>query len=396
MTKLQQIAQSNNKSLVLETKHRYALKLNEAEFDCCNSEVNTESCDKKQPSYIDKLQNYASTSSFIEDFSNHRTIIPDKIDGFDTWESLHSILSSKSEMHLVPSYKRHTENKKIYQAKPVSLFENSKRITLKHDSKISESFKSKSEDLLNNSKENNIKNSEKICLDKGDCIQEKCSSKRGNKTESLNMKSRKVFKNSEEFYDKRDLSPAKKRFLTLNTSLTCIETKVNSKYQHLKSKALKSEKKYTNATNLIKFDCCDSEVNRKNCNKEQSSYFYNFENYSTTSLTSTNFLNDKDNFLTNTHDKINDVVTWESLHSILNSSSETHLASSHKKITKNKKNSSKYFYFLRSNRISPTFEKQKEENKSKVRKFVSKTGKRLKNSIKNLKRKFIKSFSCFL
>ena len=395
MTKLQQIAQSNNKSLDFETNHRYALKLNDAEFDCCNSEVNTESCDKKQPSCLDKFLNSTSTSSFSEDCSNVRTTIPEKIDSFDVWESLHSILSSRSETHLVPSFKRHTKNKKNYQAKPESLLKNSERITVKHDSKIIESFKSKSEDLLNNSKGNNIKDLEKNCIDKGDCIQAKCSSIKGSKTNSLNMKSRKVFENSEEFFYKRNLSPAKKRFLTLNTNLTCIETKNNSKYQKLKSKALNLEVKHKNTTNLTKFDCCLSEVNTKSCNKEQSSYFDMFENYASTSVTSTNFLNDKNNFLTNTYDKINDIDTWESLHSILSSSSETHSASSYKKVTKSKNKTPKYFKFLRSNRISPTFEKQKEENKPKVRKLVSNTGKRLRNSIKNLKRNFVKSFSCF-
>ena len=396
--KHQQKAHINSKNPKSDGNFTDKTKLPENESNCCSSEVNIESCDKKQTSYQDNFENYSRTSSYSENFSNDTTFISNKINGLDTWESLHSILSSRSEMHLAPSFKKHTKNKNCFRNKPEKLIENLRGLSEKCNSKPVESCKSKSEDLRNYSKKTNIKDSDKTSLDKCDRSQAKCFSNKKKKIVEIKDKPKKELKISEDLNNKESFSLHGKHYSTSNTDLMCFEKKNYSKYKNIlqtKHKILKSEVKYTIATKLPEFDCCGSEVNTKSGDKKQSCYLNKFRNYASTSLTSTNFLNDEDNFLTNTHNKTNDFDTWESLHSILSCSSKTHLVKNYKKVTKNKRNSLKYFKFFRCNKISPTSEKPKEENKPKVKKLVSNASKRMRKSLENLKRSFVKSFSCF-
>ena len=81
-SKYHEITQTNNKASKSEVKHRYATKL--TEFDCCDSELYTENCDKEQTSYLDKFQKYGSTTLISKTCSNKRTIVSNKINDFYT------------------------------------------------------------------------------------------------------------------------------------------------------------------------------------------------------------------------------------------------------------------------------------------------------------------------
>ena len=103
----QQITNTNILASKSEVRYRYATRL--TEFGWCGSEVNTESCDKEQTSYLDKFQKYGSTTLIIKSYSNNINIVPNKINDFDTWESLHSIISSSSETYRASGCKKITK-----------------------------------------------------------------------------------------------------------------------------------------------------------------------------------------------------------------------------------------------------------------------------------------------
>ena len=60
---------------------------------------------KKKTSYLDKFKKYGSTTLISKNYSNNRTIVPNKKNDIDTWESLHSILDSSSETYPASNYK---------------------------------------------------------------------------------------------------------------------------------------------------------------------------------------------------------------------------------------------------------------------------------------------------
>ena len=250
-----------------------------------------------------------------------------------------------------------------------------------------------SEELLSCAKEENLKDSVKIYFNKGDS-KALCLLSEEQKIDTLNVKRKDAPKMSK--YLKRNQSFVRiiRQDLAPNSNLSSSETAI-PKHQQKAHLSCKNTKSYETKLPDNESNCCGSEVNTESWDKEQSSYLYKFEKYASTTSFNESFPNDRDNIITNTRDKTNDIETWESIHSILSSGSETHKVPSYKKVTKNKNYSSKYFKFLRSNKIFPTSEESNEENKSKLKKFVSNAGKRLRNFLKNFKRNFFKSFSCF-